>query len=52
MCFFFGFLWSGEVAVPSLKDYDPEGHPDEGDVTLDSLAVPTFVQVHIKASKT
>lgn len=51
MCFF-GFLRSGEVTVPSLKEYDAEGHLSEGDVSLDSLSNPTVVQVLIKASKT
>jgi len=44
MCFF-GFLRSGEVTVPSLREYDPEGHLSEGDVTLDNLSAPTLVQV-------
>ena len=48
---FFGFLWSGEVTVPSLKEYDPEGHLSEGDVSLDSQSDPSVVRVHIKASK-
>ena len=51
MCFF-GFLRSGEVTVPSLREYDPEGHLSEGDVTLDNLSAPTLVQVRVKASKT
>ena len=51
MCFF-GFLQSGEVTVPSLREYDPEGLLSEGDVTLDSLSAPTLVQVRVKASKT
>jgi len=38
--------------VPSMREYDPEGHLSEGDVTLDSLTAPTVVQVRIKASKT
>ena len=49
---FFGFLRSGEVTVPSLKEYDPEGHLSEGDVTLNSQRDPSIVRVHIKASKT
>ena len=51
MCFF-GFLRSGEVTVPSAKEYDPGGHLSEGDVTLDNVSAPTLVQVRIKASKT
>ena len=51
MCFF-SFLRSGEVTVPSKKEYDPGGQLSEGDVTLDNVSVPTLVQVRIKASKT
>ena len=49
---FFGFLRSGEVTVPSMREYDPEGHLSEGDVALDSQKNPSVVRVHIKASKT
>ena len=49
---FFGFLRSGEVTVPSMKDYDPEAHLSEGDVALDKLLNPSVARVHIKASKT
>ena len=48
MCFF-GFLHSGEVTVPSAREYDPGGHLSEGDVTPDDVSL---VQVRIKASKT
>lgn len=49
---FFGFLRSGEVTIPSSREYDPEGHLSEGDVSLDSQSDPSVVRVHIKASKT
>ena len=49
---FFGFLRSGEVTVPSVKEYDPQAHLSEGDVSLDNPINPTIVRVHIKASKT
>ena len=49
---FFGFLRSGEITVSSLKDYDPDGHLSEGDVTVDRSVDPQVVRVHIKASKT
>lgn len=49
---FFGFLRSGEVTVPSMREYDPEGHLSEGDVSLNSRSNPSVVRVHIKASKT
>ena len=48
---FFGFLRSGEVTVPSVREYDIEGHLSEGDVSLDSQSEPSVVRVHIKASK-
>ena len=51
MCFF-GFLRSGEVTVPSVREYDADGHLSVGDVKLDSLCNPSVVQVRIKASKT
>ena len=49
---FFGFLRAGEITVPSLKEYDPDGHLSAGDVALDSQTDPTVVRVHIKESKT
>ena len=49
---FFSFLLSGEVMVPSAREYIPGGHLSEGDVTLDNVSAPTLVQVRIKASKT
>lgn len=51
MCFY-GFLRSGEVTVISSKEYDPEAHLSEGDVSLDDVVKPSIVRVHIKASKT
>lgn len=49
---FFGFLRSGEICVPSAKDYDPGAHLSFGDVRLDSTVDPHVAQVNIKASKT
>lgn len=53
-CFtcFFVFLCSGEITVPSAKEYDTGAHLSYGDVTLDSVSEPSCVQVRIKASKT
>ena len=51
MCYF-GFLRSGEVTVPSLKEYDGGAHLSEGDVSLDSVKSPKMVQVRVKQSKT
>ena len=49
---FFGFLRSGEITVPSIREFDPEGHLSEGDVSLNCQSNPSVVRVHIKASKT
>ena len=49
---FFGFLRSGEITTPSLKEYDAEVHLSFGDISLDSTHNPTVAQVRIKASKT
>ena len=51
MCFY-SFLRSGEATVPSMREYDKEGHLSEGDVALDSRSNPSVVRVHIKALKT
>ena len=49
MCYF-GVLRSGEVTVPSLKEYDGGAHLSEGDVSLDSVKSPKMVQVRVKQS--
>ena len=49
---FYGFLRAGEATVPSLREYDKEGHLSEGDVAIDSRSNPSVVRMHIKASKT
>ena len=49
---FFGFLRSGEVTVPSLRDYDSTAPLSHGDVMFDSQCTPTMAQINIKASKT
>ena len=49
---FFGFLRSGEITTPSLREYDASVHLSFGDVALDSTHNPTVAQVRIKASKT
>ena len=50
MCFF-GFLRSGEVVVPSDAGYDRSCHLSVEDVCVDSVSAPSFLEVHIKASK-
>ena len=49
---FFGFLRSGEITVPSQKEYDSSAHLSNGDVTFDSQHTPSMAQINIKASKT
>ncbi len=51
MCFF-GFLRSGEAVVPSEGSYDPEVHLSVGDVRVDDRRNPSYIEVHVKASKT
>ena len=48
---FFSFLRSGEVTVPSAREYNSGGQLNEEHVTLDNVSAPTLVQVLIKASK-
>ena len=49
---FFAFLRSGEVVLPSERDYDPEVHLCYQDVSVDNHQKPTYLQVILKASKT
>ena len=51
MCLF-GFLWAGEVVIPSDSIFDPSAHLAYGDVQVDNVASPQYLQVWIKASKT
>ena len=51
MCFF-GFLRSGEVVAPAEADYDPAVHLSYGDVRVDDVGTPHYLEVRIKASKT
>ena len=50
MCFIV-FLRSGEVVVPSDADYDSSTHLSFGDVRVDSVDFPQYVEVRIKVSK-
>ena len=49
---YFGFLRSGEVCVPSAKEYDSSAHLSIGDITVDSHEKPSVLSINIKASKT
>ena len=50
--FWGGFLWSGELTVPSESGYDEGAHLSFQDVSVDSLTDPQMLQVRLKASKT
>ncbi len=49
---FFGFMRSGEFAIPSATSFDEGAHLSFNDVAPDSLSNPTALQVRLKASKT
>ena len=49
---FFGFLRSGEITIPNNSNYDPSAHLNFSDISVDNSAMPSIIQVRIKASKT
>jgi hypothetical protein len=49
---FFAFLRSGEFTVQSIRDFDPTWHLTPRDITIDSLAQPLLMKIHLKGSKT
>ena len=49
---FFGFLWAGEICVPSDNSYDEGAHLNFNDVSVDSMEKPSSLRIRIKASKT
>ena len=49
---YFGLLRSGEVCVPSAKEYDSSAHLSISDIAVDSLEKHSVLSVNIKASKT
>ena len=48
---FFGFLWTGEVVTPSDLSFDSLTHLTYGDVRMDNVEAPQYLEVKIKASK-
>ena len=52
LCIFFGFQRVGEMAAPSLDEYDSSVHLFLKDVVLDSRTAPTIIWLTIKQSKT
>ena len=49
---YFGYLRSGEICVPSPKEYDPSAHLSINDIAVDCHDKPSMVSLKIKASKT
>ena len=49
---FFGFMRSGEVAIPSRNSFDPSYHLAWEDLAVNSRENPTFMQLTLKGSKT
>ena len=47
MCFF-GFLRSGEVVVPSESNYDSSAYLSLGDVWVDSVVSPQYVEIVLR----
>ena len=43
---------SGEVTIPNSSNYDPSAHLNFADISVDNSAMPSIIQVQIKASKT
>ena len=49
---FFGFLRVGEIVIPSDSRFDPSSHLAFGDVRVDNVVTPHYLEVRIKAAKT
>lgn len=49
---YFGFLRSGEICVPSPKEYDPSAHLSISDIAVDRHDKSSMVSLRIKTSKT
>ncbi len=49
---FFGFLRAGELTIPSDNAFDPTTHLTVEDITIDDVANPSMLKLHLKASKT
>ena len=49
---FFGFCRSGEITVPSEKEFDPSAHLTFSDVLVDKEKAPSMIFVKLKKTKT
>ena len=48
---FFGFFRVGEIMVPSAHSFSSTRHLSWGDVSVDSIAQPTLLKIHLRFSK-
>ncbi len=49
---FFGFMQIGELTVPDDNAYDASTHLSWGDILVDDPLSPSYMEVHLKSSKT
>ena len=48
---FFGFLWTGEAVAPPDSGFDARYHLSYGDMCVNSIQNPLWMEAHIKQSK-
>ena len=48
---FFGFLRIGELVAPGVTEFDSSVHLCYGDVCVDRMQDPSYLEIHIKASR-
>ncbi len=48
---FFGFSRAGELTIPSDNAFDPTTHLTVEDITIDDIANPSLLKLHLKAFK-
>ena len=49
---FYGFLRAWEIVIPTDTGFDPEVHLTQGDVRVNDVRDPQYLEVRLKASKT
>ncbi len=47
---FFSFLRAGELTIPSGNAFDPTTHLTVEDISIDDIANPSMLKLHLKAS--
>ena len=45
LVYFFGFLRSGEITIPSLSAYEPSVHLNRADIAVNNPNNPTIIQI-------